>query len=229
MDGIFSKNPAFIKELFNRISGDYDKLNNIMSLGLHNIIKKDATKNLTLKQGAKILDLCTGTGDLAAILKKRYPDAKVIGVDFSPKMLDIAKEKHPDIKFVEADCSALPFENEEFDLCIISFGLRNVENIENVLFEIFRILKKGAIFINIDLGKPNRFWNFFLKPYMYIWISLMGKFFHGDETPYKYLAVSNEDFPSQSELIELYKKIGFTNPKNKNYVHGQIASQITFK
>lgn len=225
----FSKKPLFIKNLFNLISKDYDKLNDIMSFGLHKAIKKDSIKNLKLNQNAKILDLCTGTGDLAGILKKQYPQAQITGVDFSEKMLEIAKEKHPNIEFKEADCSQLPFEDGPFDLCIISFGLRNTENIQKVLSEIYRVLKKDGYFINIDLGKPPQLLNIFCKPYMYLWVALLGKLFHGDVTPYKYLAVSNEDFPSQNQLVKIFKDTGFSDVKNKNYLLGQIASQICRK
>lgn len=225
----FSKNPEFIKNLFNSISTNYDKLNDIMSFGLHRTIKKDVLSKVKFNKNIKVLDLCTGTGDLAGILKEKYPQAKVIGIDFSEKMLEIARKKHPGIEFIQADITNLPLENESFDLCIISFGLRNIENMERVLKEIHRVLKPGGIFINLDLGKPNKFFNFFLKPYMYLWITFLGKFFHGDETPYKYLAVSNETFSSQKELVEIFRQIGFSGIKNKNYLFGQIASQVSIK
>lgn len=233
----FSKNSQFIKELFNSISANYDKLNDIMSFGLHRRIKKDIinqSKQLfTIHTSLfTILDLCTGTGDLVGILKSTYPESKVTGVDFSEKMLEIAKgkyKKYPDIEFIQADATNLPFKNESFDLCTISFGLRNVEDIEKALKEVYRVLKPGGVFINLDLGKPNKFFNLFLKPYMYLWVALLGKIFHGDETPYKYLAVSNETFPSSDELIKMYKKTGFSKSENKNYLFGQIASQITIK
>lgn len=225
----FSKKPEFIKNLFNLISTDYDRLNDIMSFGLHKTVKKDAISDLNMSENTKILDLCTGTGDLVGILQEKYPKAEITGVDFSENMLKIAKEKYPDIEFLEADCTQLPFEDEQFDLCVISFGLRNTENIQKAICEIYRVLKKGGYFINIDLGKPNKFFNLFMKPYMYLWVSLLGKVFHGDVTPYKYLAVSNEDFPSQNQLVKIFKEIGFSDVKNKNYLLGQIASQISRK
>lgn len=228
----FNKKPGFIKGLFNSISGNYDKLNDIISFGLHRKIKQDVINQIedyfpfTLHASHfTFLDLCTGTGDLASLLKQTYLEAKVIGVDFSEKMLDIARGKNPDIDFLETDCTNLPFEDESFDLCTISFGLRNIEDMEKALQEIYRVLKKGGIFINLDLGKPNKFFNLFCKPYMYLWVAILGKVFHGDETPYKYLAVSNETFPSPAELIKIYEKIGFSNITNKNYLFGQIASQ----
>lgn len=231
-----SKNPEFIKYLFNSISNNYDKLNDIMSFGLHKVIKNNAVKQIKCYKPftshlspLTFLDLCTGTGDLAGILKEKYPQAKVIGIDFSEKMLDIARKKHPNVEFLQADITNLPLEDESFDLCTISFGLRNIENMEQSLKEIYRVLKPDGVFVNLDLGKPNKFFNFFLKPYMYIWIAFLGKYFHGDETPYKYLAVSNETFPSQKELVEIFKKNGFSDIKNKNYLFGQIAFQISRK
>lgn len=229
MEKHFSKEPDFIKELFNSISNNYDKLNDIMSFGLHKKIKNAITNNLNLPSGTKVLDLCTGTGDLAGLLQKKYPEANVIGADFSPKMLGIAKEKYPNIDFLEADCTQLPFDDAIFDLCIISFGLRNIEDMQKAIKEIHRILKPGGTFINLDLGKPNKFFNLFLKPYMYIWVAILGKIFHGDETPYKYLAYSNETFPSQKELVKIFEQIGFSHIKNKNYVFGQLASQYSIK
>lgn len=259
MNRDFSKEPTFIKGLFNSISKSYDKLNDIMSLGLHKKIKRDAIAQIGDYKPKTILDLCTGTGDLAGILKEKYPEAKIIGVDFSPQMLEIARQKYlqskqsfqwqsrlglptqqrntdnalianqHNIDFLEADCTNLPFEDESFDLCVISFGLRNIEDMGKALEEIYRVLKKGGVFVNLDLGKPNKLFNLFLKPYMYIWVAILGKIFHGDETPYKYLATSNETFPAPAELIKIYEKIGFCNVKNKNYLFGQISSQISIK
>lgn len=228
---MMDKAPKNIKKLFNNIATDYDKLNDIMTFGWHKKIKIDVI-NKCKKQNqnpSKILDLCCGTGDMSGLLKKTYPQSDIIGVDFSENMLNIAREKYTDIKFLEADCTDLPFENNSFDVCVISFGLRNIEDLNKVLKEILRVLKSDGIFINLDLGKPNKFFNLFLKPYMYIWVALMGKLFHGDETPYKYLAWSNESFPSQGELVKIYEKIGFWDIKNENYMFGQIARQVAKK
>ncbi len=221
----FLKKPKFIQSLFNSIAHNYDRLNDIMSFKQHRKIKKTALSNLDLPDEAKILDLCTGTGDIVGILKSLHPSANIIGVDFSEKMLEIAKEKYPDINFIQADCSALPLEDKTFDLCVISFGLRNTEILNQILKEIHRVLKPGGIFINIDLGKPSGILNLILRPLLYFWTKLVGKLFHGDMQPYKYLAVSNETFPSQYELVKIFEEIGFKEVKNKDFMFGQIASQ----
>ncbi len=102
---------------------------------------------------------------------------KIIGVDFSDKMLEIARKKCSDIDFLEADCTQLPFEDKSFDLCTISFGLRNIENMEKALQEIYRVLKKGGVFVNLDFGQTEQILQLFLKPYMYLWVALLGKVF----------------------------------------------------
>lgn len=228
----FSKNAHFIKNLFNSISTNYDKLNDIMSFGLHRRIKNQVINKIPFNihySPSTILDLCCGTGDITALLKENFSKATVTGIDFSPEMLKVASKKHSSINFLKADCNNLPFEDSTFDICTISFGLRNVEDIEKVLKEIYRVLKPDGIFINLDLGKPNKFFNLFLKPYMYIWVAILGKIFHGDETPYKYLAESNETFPSPKELLNIYGKTGFSNCTNQNFLFGQIAAQYCNK
>lgn len=227
------KSPLLVKAMFDGISKDYDRLNDLMTFRLHKKIKRNVVRSLSSLlspiSSLTFLDLCTGTGDIAAILKENYPDSKIIGIDFSEKMLEIAREKHSGIDFLQGDCIRLPFEDESVDVCLISFGLRNIGNMKKTLEEIYRVLKKGGVFLNLDLGKPNKLMNILIKPYMTFWVSLLGKIFHGDETPYKYLADSNETFPSQKELTEIYRKIGFSNIQNKNYLFGQIASQISIK
>ena len=225
------KNPKDIKEMFNSIAYNYDKMNNIITLGQNKKIKYDVVKNLKYlnTDQAKILDLCTGTGDIAGIINNKYPKFEVIGVDFSQKMLEKAREKYPYINFTEADCTELPFANDTFDACIISFGLRNIQNREKALSEINRILKNGGIFINLDLGKPNFLFNTVLKPYMYIFVALAGKIFNREDAPYRYLAKSNETFQSPKELLKLFMVNGFEKIKTKGYLFGQVAVQVMKK
>lgn len=225
------KNPKDIKKMFNSIAYNYDKLNNIITLWQNIKMKHKVVKNLKYlnKDKAKILDLCTGTGDIAGIINNTYPQFEVIGVDFSEKMLEKAREKYPYINFTEADCTELPFPNDTFDACIISFGLRNIQNMGKALSEIKRVLKSGGIFINLDLGKPNFLFNILLKPYMYIFVAIAGKIFNGEDTPYRYLAKSNETFPSPKELLKLFMINGFEKIKTKGYLFGQVGLQVMKK
>lgn len=213
------------KELFNSIAKNYDKINNSISLFTHSFFRKDAVNNIP-DEHFKILDLCCGTGDICSLLQKKYTNAKITGIDFSKKMLEIAKKKYPKIHFTEQDVQNLPFEDNSFDLCTISFGLRNVDDIHKVLKEIRRVLTKDGIFFNLDLGKPNKFFNIFLKPYMNIFVPLLGKLVHGKSVPLKYFAHSNETFPSPDELKKIYETLGFEQLTRKDYLFGQISCQI---
>lgn len=213
------------RELFNSIAKNYDKINNAISLFTHHFFRQNAINQICDKH-YKILDLCCGTGDICRILQSKYPDAEITGIDFSHNMLEIAKKQLPKIKFIEQDVTTLPFEEKTFDLCTISFGLRNVDDLQKVLKEIKRVLKDEGIFFNLDLGKPNRFWNIVLKPYMYIFVPLLGKLSHGKSVPLKYFVHSNESFPSPENLKKIYESLGFEQFKRKDYLFGQISCQI---
>lgn len=216
------------KELFNSIAKNYDRINNAISLFTHKNFRKKAI-NKIIGEHFEILDLCCGTGDITELLKQKYPNAKIIGIDFSSNMLDIARKRFPDTTFIENDITNLPFKNKSFDLCTISFGLRNVDNLEDVLRECYRILKPDGIFFNLDLGKPNKFWNIFLKPYMNVVVPFLGKLAHGNSMPLKYFSHSNEIFPSPDELKEKYEDLGFKQISRTDFLFGQVSSQICKK
>ena len=216
------------KELFNLIAQKYDNINQAISLFTHKRFKKESLSKLSIEPRT-IVDLCCGTGDIVGILKTMFPDAKIVGVDFSKNMLDIAVERYPDIEFLQQDVAKLPFEDESVDMCTISFGLRNVENMEEVLQECSRILKPDGIFFNLDLGKPNKFWNLFLKPYMYFVVPLLGKLACGHIAPLKYFVHSNENFPHPNELKVIYEKFCLQQISRKDFLFGQISSQICKK
>ena len=216
------------KELFNSIANRYDSINNAISLNTHKNFKRHAIFCIP-NEHFKILDICCGTGDMTEFLQKKYPNANITGIDFSKNMLDIAKKRLRNINFIEHDVTELPFENETFDLCVISFGLRNVNDLKKVLREIHRVLKLGGIFFNLDLGKPNKFWNIFLKPYMYCMVPFLGKLACGNSIPLKYFVHSNETFPHPNELEKIYKSFGFEQIKRKDYLFGQISCQICKK
>ena len=144
-----------IKSLFNRISNKYDFMNFIISFGTHIFIKKEAIKNLEIKQNSKVLDLCCGSGDLGKIIKKYHPTCDVVGVDFSSKMLEIARQKNPDITYWEMDATNLPFEKNSFDYIVMGFGLRNIPEKNKSLEEVYRILKNNGKFLHLDFGEQN--------------------------------------------------------------------------
>ena len=219
----------FVQEMFSSIAPDYDKMNRIMTFGLNKTIKKLAINKLPLGSTKKVLDLCTGTGDIAVYIAESHPEIEVVGVDFSRPMLEIAEKKSRRLKnitFIEGDALNLPFEDGYFDGCIISFGLRNLASLEGGLQEMRRVTKNRGFITNIDLGKSNILFNIVFRPYFFKIVPFLGKIFHGNNTPYQYLPSSGDSFPSQSELMGIMKEIGLTDVKNYDYVFGAIAQQV---
>lgn len=215
--------------MFDDIAKNYDKLNNLMTFGTHLDIKKRAIDNVPLKSDFKILDICTGTGDIAIyIAKNKVKEGHVTGVDFSENMLEIAKNKAKNtenIDFVIADALNLPFKDEEFDVCFISFGLRNLPDLKQGLLEMKRVTKKGGIIVNIDTGKPKGILKFFHWLYFFNIVPIIGRLYNGDDSPYKYLPQSTKNFPSADKLVRIFEEIGLTHVKKFDFLFGSISEQ----
>lgn len=220
----------FVQHMFDNIALDYDKMNEIMSFGMNRSIKKQVIRNVPLQSNARILDVCSGTGDIAVFLAKYFGMAgQITGIDFSQNMLNIAKEKakgFDNIEFMQGDALNLPFEDETFDACFVGYGLRNLVDLKKGISEMKRVTKKGGYVVNLDLGKSTGIFSSLFRLYFFNIVPAFGKIFHGDYTPYRYLPESNESFPSQDQLVSIFKELGFSEVKNYNYVFGTIAQQI---
>lgn len=213
-----------IKNMFNKISKDYDFMNNIISFGLHKFIKHQAIKELGIKPNSKVLDLCCGSGDLGKIIKKIQPSCDVIGVDFSSKMIEIARLKNPNITYWEVDATDLPFEKNSFDYVVMGFGLRNIPEKNKAIEEIYRVLKTNGEFLHLDFGEQS----YFSKIYDNLVLFLI-KFFTKNTKPYKYLILSKNIFLTPKELIELFKFNKLEYIKHKNLLFNLISFQIMKK
>lgn len=216
-----NKNPEKIKKMFDKISRVYDFNNNLMSFGQHIRVKKQAVKFLNA-HNKKVLDLCTGTGDIAGFIDK---SCNVIGLDFSLKMLEIAQKKYNWVKFVEGDCTNLPFENNSFDVVTISFGLRNIEDYNKALNEIYRVLKPNGQFMHLDFGKKNIFGDIlfdFIVPHLV-------KIFYLDSLPYDYLVKSKQLFFDEKALIELFEQHNLKLKEKHTMLLGGASCQICIK
>lgn len=207
--------------MFNKIAKVYDFNNNVMSLGQHIRIKKQSVKFLNA-HNVKVLDLCTGTGDIAGFIDK---SCKVIGVDFSDKMLEIARKKYPWINFIEGDCTNLPFEDNYFDVVTISFGLRNIENYDNALDEIYRVLKPNGLFMHLDFGKKNILGDILFD----IIVPHLVKIFYKDNLPYEYLVKSKQMFFNENALIELFAQHNLKIKEKHSMLFGGASCQICYK
>lgn len=202
-----------IKEMFDDIAENYDLLNTILSFGLHKIWKKRIVRLIDKKQNINILDIASGTGDIAILLKSKFGEkADIIGLDFSKKMIEIAKEKasaqNLHIEFIVGDARNLPFPDEYFDYITIAFGIRNVPEIGKCLNEIARVLKNNGILIILEFGKPSKPFYYFYKLYNKVIIPLMGLILTKNIKAYLYLAETSINYPSGQDFLDILSNSG---------------------
>ena len=219
------KSPEKISKMFDNIAKVYDRNNNIISFGTHNIIKKLAVDELDLKDGQKVLDICCGTGDIGKILSDTKYKLDVIGVDFSDNMLQICRhncEEYTDL--IKTDATDLPFENNEFDIITMTFGLRNVQNRKLAIKEAYRVLKPNGQMLHLDFGRKN------LPSKVFDFISKIGiRLFYGNKLPYEYLINSKNEFPEPEELIKEFEAENFKLRKQKDYLLSIVSAQVFTK
>ncbi len=218
------KNPEKIKNLFDEIASCYDKTNNFISLGTHYVLKYLALKELQIKPRSMVLDLCCGTGDFTKLVTKFYPRVKIIGLDFSKNMIQLAKEKNPRGVFMHGDCTALPFGDKEFKYITMGFGLRNIQDRQKAISEVYRVLDRGGKFLHLDFGihkGPLKLFDFI--------VPLSSKILKTNPEHYKYLISSKNTFPEPDELIQEFSQAGFSFNKRCDYLFGAISAQIMLK
>jgi demethylmenaquinone methyltransferase/2-methoxy-6-polyprenyl-1,4-benzoquinol methylase len=216
-----------VADMFNNISKTYDFLNHFMSLGIDIIWRKKAIGELKKDQPKLILDVATGTGDFAFEALKALNPNKIIGVDISRGMLDIAEQKIQkrnlgdkfEVKL--GDSEKLPFEADEFDAVTVAYGVRNFENLETGLADIQRVLKPGGKAVVLEFSKPKVFpvkqlYNFYFN---YITPGI-GKIFSKDSRAYSYLPESVAAFPDGKSFVALMDKVGFKNTKHRPLMFG---------
>ena len=206
-----------VTEMFDTISKNYDGLNRVISFGI-DIKWRNKVVELVKKTNPKtILDVATGTGDLAINLTRTGAN-KIVGLDISPGMLEVGKEKVSEkklssvIDMVLGDGEKIDFEDDYFDAITVSFGVRNFENLEQGLSEIYRVLKPGGIFVVLETSIPTKTpfkqgYHFYSKKIL----PLIGRMFSKDKVAYSYLSESAANFPYGEAFNNILRKIGFTN------------------
>ncbi len=196
--------------MFNRIAGRYDLINDLLSFGIHRTWLKKAIDKITNKQPKRILDLATGTGKFAFLLRKYFPNADIFGLDIATSMLEIAKKRNESKKgniiFLEGDALQLPFPENLFDMVTMSYGIRNVKDIERCLEQIHKVLKPSGEFIIVEFGKPFRWFLPFYKLYQKTIVKIIGGLLSGDFNAYSYLVNTIDNFPSDEEFVKIVKK-----------------------
>ncbi len=206
-----------VTKMFDTISGHYDGLNRVISFGIDIKWRKKVVNIVKSSQPQSILDIATGTGDLAINLAETNAE-KIIGLDISSGMLEIGKEKikrknlDSKIEMVLGDSENMPFDDNSFDAITVAFGVRNFETLENGLKEILRVLKPGGTFVILETSMPDKTpykqgYNFYTKNIL----PLIGRVFSKDRSAYKYLCESASQFPYGEALNNILRNIGFIN------------------
>jgi demethylmenaquinone methyltransferase/2-methoxy-6-polyprenyl-1,4-benzoquinol methylase len=214
----------FVKYIFNDISSTYDFLNHFLSLGIDVLWRRKFIKSLNFSDGDKVLDVATGTGDVAFAIRRKY-NTDIIGLDLSVNMLEIAKKKLKkfkidDIDFIEGDAENLPFDDNTFDKIVISYGLRNLGDCQKGIEEFHRVLKPGGKLGILEFFQPQstiiaKIFKFYFNKILPRVASLFS-----NSKAYRYLPESVENFMSPNELKVLLKEVSFNNISSKNMSFG---------
>lgn len=196
-----------IREMFRSISRRYDRANTVMSGGIHHLWRRTAVRWSGARAGDRVLDCATGTGDLAIAFRKA--GATVVGTDFVPEMIAIARTKAPDIEFEVADVTRLPFDDASFDVASISFGIRNVDDPRRGIAELSRVVRSGGRVIVLEFGQPpNRRFRALYDFYRVRILPLVGGAVTGEQDAYRYLESSAAKFPCGEDFVTLMREAG---------------------
>lgn len=228
-----------VREMFGRIAPRYDFLNHALSLELDRVWRRRVARRfggILQREGATVLDLCCGTGDLTAALA-RGAKARVVGADFAHAMLVLAGDKwrsrtarkesvqriHPGL-FAEADTLALPFVDDSFDLVTAAFGFRNLANYENGLREMYRVLRPGGGVGILEFSEPRgRIFGALYRFYFRSILPRLGGIVSGDREAYTYLPNSVAKFPSAESLADLMRHVGFVDVTVEQWTGGIVT------
>ena len=215
-----------ITKMFDNISKEYDGLNRVISFGIDLKWRKKVVTLVSSKQPYNILDIATGTGDLAISLTKTSAK-EIIGLDISDGMLEVGRKKIASkrldgiVEMVVGDSEDLPFDDNTFDAITVAFGVRNFMNLEKGLAEILRVLKPNGIFVILETSVPTRTpYKQGYKLYSTYILPTIGKIFSKDKSAYKYLSESASKFPYGEAMNTILRQVGFTNVTDRPQTFG---------
>ena len=222
-----------VNSVFSQVYKKYDLMNDILSLGVHRVWKEKFIDWMNPQPNTKLIDVASGTGDIANLFFTRSDGTgEVICVEPNKEMLSRGKiklKKYKSVKWINSSAESIPIEGNTFDYYSISYGIRNVSDINKVLKEAFRVLKPGGRFMCLEFSKiDNEILNFLYKQYSKT-IPYIGKFIVGSDKPYKYLIDSIDKFYNQKELSKLIKNNGFSNVEFRNVSNGISAIHSGWK
>lgn len=228
----------YVHRQFERVAARYDLANDVISMGMHRLWKRQAVSKLSLEPGKEYLDICCGTGDLALFLAETGgADVRVTGLDFSANMLSIARQREvarrrqnnklASLTWVEGDALHLPFADDSFSGSIISFGLRNLIDYPKSIKEMCRVVKPQGKVVILDLGRATLpiFKEVFHLYFRYL-VPVLGEIIQGDRQSYTYLPESIKFYPQPRELTAIMEESGLQGVKHYSLAFGSVALHV---
>lgn len=217
-----------VRKMFADIADDYDRVNSILSFGVHHAWRSRTVQLSGAAEGDHVLDCASGTGDLAIAFKEKVGETGyVLGTDFCQEMIDLAPEKakrhNLSIDFELADAMDLPYENDRFDIASIAFGIRNVDDPVQALKEMARVVKPGGTVTILEFGQPKGVLKFPYELYSQYIMPTLGGWISGNREAYTYLPKTSAEFPAGEKFIGLMKKSGSFNSQMFDRLTGGIA------
>lgn len=222
---------ARVRDLFARIAGRYDLINDLQSFGLHRVWKRRLVRFAGIRPGEQALDVCCGTGDLALGLAAR--GATVVGLDFTEPMLAIAETRkarlvsqaHPvQATFISGDAQQIPLPDNSFEVVTVGYGLRNLANWETGLREMARVARPGGRLLVLEFGKPdNAVWRWLYFSYLKLFVPALGWICCGSGAAYAYILESLKHYPAQRGVADKMRELGMSNVEIVNLFGGVMS------
>jgi demethylmenaquinone methyltransferase / 2-methoxy-6-polyprenyl-1,4-benzoquinol methylase len=216
--------PERVREMFDRISPTYDRMNMLMSMGRDGRWRRLAVGMSGVSPGGAALDVCCGTGDLAIELRRSVgPSGRVVGLDFSPQMLAVARRKSAAVEWVQGDALDLPFPGGAFDAATVGFGVRNLADLGRGFAELTRVVRPGGRVVCLEMSTPPAV----VRPFSELWtdrgVPMLGRVVARDGDAYRYLPESVHRFPPAEEVAAVMSGAGLVDVNYRRLMLGVVA------
>lgn len=223
---------AYVRRMFAAIAGRYDLMNRLMTGGQDRAWRRNVVEVASLPPGGWLLDVATGTGDIAYEALRQVPDAHVVGVDFTLEMMRIGRRKRRQgyVAFVGGDACRLPFPDDTFDVVTSGFGMRNVVDIRAAFAEQRRVARPGGRVVCLEITPPTKgLWGALYRLYFFHLVPFIGGWITGRPDAYAYLPRSTERFPAPESLKAIMEEVGLRHVRYRRLMMGTVAIHLGIK